>query len=340
MGNDDALYRFRLGVFALAKELGNVRAACRMMGIHHSTFYRWKNQLERHGTEILRPRERRRPRMPNATSPFVEHRIVAFALGHPGFGPARVSAELCRDKWGGIVISSSGVWRVLKRHGLNTRSKRLGLVAGYAAPEREKPLVLPTQHLQVESPGELVQMDCFYIGRLQGVKGTVWQYTAIDVASSYTWAELWTTPRNPAALRTSRLARRVAHDLAARGWKLGAVMTDNASEYRSNVFRNTIEDLGAEHRFIRAGRPQTNGCVERVQQTILEECWKPCFARYLTPQITGLRRDLNQYLHYYNTDRAHRPDGTKDAPHNKSSGNLKCGPNQQEASPPPGNRTT
>ena len=336
MGNDDALYRFRLGVFALAKELGNVRAACRMMGIHHSTFYRWKNQLERHGTEILRPRERRRPRMPNATSPFVEHRIVAFALGHPGFGPARVSAELCRDKWGGIVISPSGVWRVLKRHGLNTRSKRLGLVAGYAAPEREKPLVLPTQHLQVESPGELVQMDCFYIGRLQGVKGTVWQYTAIDVASSYTWAELWTTPRNPAALRTSR----VAHGLAARGWKLGAVMTDNASEYRSNVFRNTIEDLGAEHRFIRAGQPQTNGCVERVQQTILEECWKPCFARYLTPKITGLRRDLNQYLHYYNTDRAHRPDGTKDAPHNKSSGNLKCGPNQQEASPPPGNRTT
>ena len=70
MGNDDALYRFRLGVFALAKELGNVRAACRVMGIHHSTFYRWKKQLERHGTQILRPRERRTPRMPNATSPF------------------------------------------------------------------------------------------------------------------------------------------------------------------------------------------------------------------------------------------------------------------------------
>ena len=84
MGNDDALYRFRLGVFALAEELGNVRAACRVMGIHHSTIYRWKHQLERHDLEILRPRERRRPRMPNSTSPFAEHRIVAFALGHPG----------------------------------------------------------------------------------------------------------------------------------------------------------------------------------------------------------------------------------------------------------------
>ena len=144
MGNDDALFRYRLAVFALAKELGNVRAACRMMGIHHSTFYRWKHQLERYGTEILCSRERCRPRMPNATSPFVEHRIVAFCLGHPGFGPARVLAELQRDKWGGIVISPSGVWRVLKRHGLNTRGKRLGLVAGYAAPPQpEKPPVLP-----------------------------------------------------------------------------------------------------------------------------------------------------------------------------------------------------
>ena len=55
---------------------------------------------------------------------------MAFALGHPGFGPARISDELSREKWGGIVISPSRVWRVLKRHGLNTRALRLGLVAG------------------------------------------------------------------------------------------------------------------------------------------------------------------------------------------------------------------
>jgi len=27
-------------------------------------------------------------------------------------------------------------------------------------------------------------MDCLHIGRLSGTKGRVWQYTAIDVASS------------------------------------------------------------------------------------------------------------------------------------------------------------
>ena len=55
MTQDDLLYRFRLRVFAMAQELGNVRAACRAMGIHPSTYYRWKRQLDRHDPEILRP---------------------------------------------------------------------------------------------------------------------------------------------------------------------------------------------------------------------------------------------------------------------------------------------
>ena len=82
-------------------------------------------------------------------------------------------------------------------------------------------------------------------------------------------------------------------------------MTDNGSEFRSREFGDAVAELGAEQRFIRAGRPQTNGCVERVQGTILEECWKPAFARHLIPKQTGLRRDLERYLRYYNSDRAH-----------------------------------
>jgi transposase InsO family protein len=309
---DDALFRYRLRAFALAQEMGNVRAACRAMGIHPSTFYRWRRQVLRFGPEILRPRERRRPRMANQTSQFVEQKVLAFALGHPGFGPARISAELRRPTWGGIVISPNGVHRVLCRHGLNTRAKRLGLVAGYAAPpepQARKPQ--PERHLDVRRPGEMVQMDCFFIGRLSGAKGAVWQYTAIDVASAHCWAELHLTPRNPSARWTSELAHRVASDLASRGWRLEAVMTDNASEFRSAEFDRAVAQLGARHLFIRAGRPQTNGCVERVQGTILEECWKPAFARYLIPKYTGLRLDLERYLRYYNTDRAHTGRWTK-----------------------------
>ena len=285
MTPEDTIYRVRLRTLALAEELGNVRAACRAMGIRHSTFYRWKRQAERYGPELLRPRERRRPQMANATSPLVEQRVVALALGQPGYGPARIAAELARPKWGGIQLSANGVWRVLKRHGLNTRAKRLGLVAGYAAPPEPAPAAAqPERRLEASRPGELVQFDCFHVGRLSGTKGAVWQYTAIDVASAYTWAELHTTARNPAAKWTSQLARRVARDLAERGWRLETVMSDNGSEFRSREFGQTVSDLGARQRFIHAGRPQPNGCVERVQGTILEECWKPAFARFLIPK--------------------------------------------------------
>jgi transposase InsO family protein len=302
----DALHRFRVRLFGLVQELGSVRAACRAMGVHPSTYYRWRRLVLRHGLELLRPRERRRPRMPNATSPLVEQRVLAFALAHPGVGPARIAAELARAKWGGFRLSPNGVWRVLRRHGLSTRAKRLALVAGYAAPpEPVRPPPEPERHLHVSRPGELVQLDCFHVGRLSGTRGTVWQYTAIDVGSAYVWAELHVTPRNPSARWTSHLARQVAAGLAQRGWRLEAVLTDNASEFRSAEFRETVAELGAEQRFIRAGRPQTNGCVERVQGTILDECWRPTFARSLVPKYTGLRRDLERYLRYYNTDRAH-----------------------------------
>ena len=249
---------------------------------------------------MLRPRERRIPQMPNHTPVFIEQRVLAYALGHAGEGPKRISAELAREKWGAIKLSPNGVYRVLKRHGLETAAKRLGLIAGTAAPpepeERQEPP--EERHLDVSRPGELVQMDCFYIGRLSGIKGAAWQYTAIDVASSYTWAEIHVTPKNPSARYTSALARRVAQDLVRRGWRLEKVMTDNASEFRASDFTGTVERRHGHHVFIRAGRPQTNGCVERVQRTILQECWRPTFARYLIPKITGLRLDLDRYRNW------------------------------------------
>jgi transposase InsO family protein len=303
---DDVLYRYRLRALALASELGNVRAACRMLGIHHSTFYRWKALAERHGLELLRPKERRAPAMPNQTSPMVEQRILAFSLAHPGQGPARIAAELARPKWGAIAISANGVWGVLRRHGLSTRAKRLALVAGYAAPPcPARPAPGPVRHIRVSRPGELVQMDCFFIGRLSGTKGSVWQYTAIDACSSHLWAELHASARNPSARFTSALAHRVAAALAERGWRLEAVSTDNGSEFISHQFGATIAGLGAEHRRIHAGRPQSNGFVERAQLTVLDECWRPAFARYLIPKLTGLRRELERFLWTYNHDRAH-----------------------------------
>jgi transposase InsO family protein len=306
MTEHDVLVGFRLRLFTLAEELGNVSAACRAMGVDRSTYYRLKRRVDRWGLEALNVRERRRPRMPNQIGPHLEQRIVAFALAHPGLGPRRISAELAREKWGGLRISEHGVWRVLVRVGLNTRAKRLALIARHRdAYERQPAIAPPERHIEATRPGEKVQLDCFFIGRLSGTKGAVWQYTAIDVASAYTWAELHASERNPRSRHTRELLHRVARELKAAGWQLQEVTTDNGSEFRARDFGAAVTALGARQRFIHAGRPNSNGCVERVQLTILEECWRPAFARSLVPKTTALTRDLDSYLIDYNTDRAH-----------------------------------
>ena len=110
MSEDDVLFGYRLQLLDYAAR-ATVSEACRTFGVHRSTFYRWKRMVDRHGLEVLRPRERRRPRMPNQLSAMVEERILAFAIAHPGLGPRRIASELRREKWGGIVVSANGVWR-------------------------------------------------------------------------------------------------------------------------------------------------------------------------------------------------------------------------------------
>src|SRR5918911_914856 len=215
MTQDDVLFGYRLELFDLAART-TVTHACRTFGVHRSTYYAWKRQVDRHGLEMLRPRERRRPRMPNALPKMVEQRIVSFSLAHPGLGPKRVSSELARPKWGGIAVSPNGVWKVLCRHGLNTRAKRLGLIAGYAAPYEPPRDPAPERHIDVDRPGQLVGIDCFYVGRLRDTDGAIWQLTAIDVSSSFAWAELVIGKQgNPTAAQTSTLARRLARELKA-----------------------------------------------------------------------------------------------------------------------------
>jgi transposase InsO family protein len=301
---DDVLFGYRLQLFALAAERG-VSEACRLMGVHRSTYYRWKPEVERAGLEVLRPRERRRPVMPNHLSVMVEQRIVAFALGHPGFGPRRIASRLGRPEWGGLLVSPNGVYKTLVRHGLNTRAKRLALVAGYRAPFAPPRDPLPEPHIKTTRPGELVGMDCFFVGRLHGATGPVWQITAIDTYSSFAWADLVVTPpAGPTVAQTSALARRVAAELQAAGWRLERVLSDNGNEFGRQAFAARLP-AGVRHSQIRSGRPQTNGHVERLHRTILEECWRPTFARYLQVRFSGLRRDLAHYLHDYNFDREH-----------------------------------
>src|SRR4051794_16425630 len=78
MTKDDVLFGYRCQVFDLAART-SVSHACRTFAIHRSTYYAWKVQVDRGGLEMLRPRERRAPQMPNQLSAVIEQRIVSFA---------------------------------------------------------------------------------------------------------------------------------------------------------------------------------------------------------------------------------------------------------------------
>src|SRR5215217_2751705 len=111
------------------------------------------------------------------------------------------------------------------------------------------------------------------------------------------------TARAPTRARPAA-SRSVARTLRQAGWRLERVLTDNGNEF-AHQFGDAIAALGARQTKIRAGRPQTNGHVERLHRTILEECWRPAFARFLYLRYRGLQRELDAYLTLYNHHRAH-----------------------------------
>jgi transposase InsO family protein len=108
------------------------------------------------------------------------------------------------------------------------------------------------------------------------------------------------------------------------------VLTDNGGEFRSLDFRTALGELGARHTLIRAGRPQTNGAVEALHRLILEECWRPAFARYLHVRFTGLKRDLEVFVDEYNFDRVHNGRLTT-RPHSRRH-RLRCQEGEDEMS--------
>ncbi|MEW1633110.1 integrase core domain-containing protein, partial [Streptomyces sp. NPDC093801] len=79
------------------------------------------------------------------------------------------------------------------------------------------------------------------------------------------------------------------------------VLTDNGSCYKSHAWRDLLAAAGIAHKRTRPYRPQTNGKVERLNRTLLDE-WA-----YARPyQSEQERRDaFPQWLHTYNHHRGH-----------------------------------
>lgn len=309
MSVNDAVSLYRSQLVAVIEASPNKRAACKAAGVHPSSFYRWKKQA---GVT---------PRPVSWIDQQLERQVVATALANPAAGPRTISDLLSVQ---GVAAGPSRVWRILCRHRLNTRQLRYDLLKQQQAP----PVITVAERaaeytgvLDAAVPGDLIQFDCFHVGSFKETRlgadkrthGQIWQYTAIDVASSYLWAQLHATRRNPSPVYTTALALEVAATLSHRHWTWKRASTDNGNEFKAGAFGAALSELDVAHRFIKAGRPQSNGKVERVQGTMLEEFYQPLLVGYLEPSITGLRRDLTDYLHHYNFHRRHHGKWNKGA---------------------------
>jgi transposase InsO family protein len=163
------------------------------------------------------------------------------------------------------------------------------------------------RHIESSRPGELLNQDTFYWGTLKGV-GKVYVQVVIDVFCSLAFAKIYTSKMPITAC--DLLFERVLPFYEDLGVPVGAVLTDNGREYCGREDRHPYELLlqieEIEHRTTRIRSPRTNGFVERMNRTLLDECFRIAGRTTWYLEVEEIQRDLDRFLEYYNLQRSHQ----------------------------------
>jgi putative transposase len=255
---------------------GRKRKVLAELGIPKSNYYRWrKGQNESKG----------RVRPWNRITPNEERRILAVAREFPELSSRQLSAWITDHE--GFAISESTVYRILRREGLVKRQE--------IQPEAAK-----EYHTKTTRPHQMWATDASYF-RVVGW-GYYYLVTVMDDYSRFILG--WKLQKDMSA---NSLIEVVQAAVDATGMTDVPVedrtrlLSDNGAGYVSRAFRDYLHLVGIGHILAAPYHPQTNGKVERYQQSLKREV-----NQLLYELPSHLEKAIADFVGYYNYRRYHK----------------------------------
>jgi transposase InsO family protein len=271
-----------------------LRRAAERFQVSPTTAQRWAGRYRTHGEAGMADRSSRPYTSPRRTPTRTERRIIKVRIARR-WGPARIA--------GLLRLNPATVHRVLVRYRLNrltwTDRATGRVIRRY---EHDKPGDLV--HVDIKKLGNIPQGGGHkMIGRQAGRKtrsgaGYSYIHTAVDDHSRLAYSEICTDEKKETA---AAFWTRAQAFFASCGITVTRVLTDNGSCYKSHAWRDVLAAADIVHKRTRPYRPQTNGKVERLNRTLLEE-W--AYARPYRSE-TERRDAFGDWLHAYNHHRGH-----------------------------------
>jgi putative transposase len=246
------------------------------LGISRSTYYRWRQG--HHETK-------HRVRPWNQITPNEERRILAVAREFPELSSRHLSAWITDHE--GFAVSESTVYRILRREGLVKRQEtQLTAAKEY--------------HTRTTRPHQMWATDASYF-RVVGW-GYYYLVTVMDDYSRFILG--WKLQKDMSA---QSLIEVVQEAVDATGMSDVPVedrtrlLSDNGAGYVSRAFRDYLNLVGIRHILAAPYHPQTNGKVERYQQSLKREVNQ---LPYELP--SQLEQAIADFVDYYNYRRYHK----------------------------------